>query len=112
MDPAIPGESAGAMNATELQRAVVQKLMGVIDPVTGADVIRMRLVQNIHIDAEGKASYTFRPSSPLCPIAVPLALAIIQAIHEVPGISGQQVTVVDYVQADELNAGLKTLLEG
>ncbi len=100
------------MNSTALQKAVVQKLMGVIDPETGADVVRMRLVQDIHVDEEGKIRYIFRPSSPLCPIAVPLALAIIEAIHEVPGISGQQITVVDYVQADGLNAILKTLLEG
>ncbi len=100
------------MNSGELQKAVVEKLMGVIDPETGADVVCMRLVQDIQVDAEGKISYTFRPSSPLCPIAVPLALAIIQAVQEVPGISGQQVTVVDYVQADDLNAVLRTILEG
>jgi hypothetical protein len=53
----------------------------------------------------------FRPSSPLCPIAVPLALGIIDAIKEVPGITGQQVTVKDYVQSDQLNEILKTIVE-
>ncbi len=94
-----------------LQKAVAEKLLSVIDPETGADVIRMRLVQNIHVDATGKVTYTFRPSSPLCPIAVPLALAILQAIAEVPGVSGQNITVIDYVQADALNEILKSLLE-
>jgi metal-sulfur cluster biosynthetic enzyme len=92
-------------------QAVVEKLSTVIDPETGVDVIRMRLVQEITIDASQKISYVFRPSSPLCPIAVPLALAIIQAISEVPGISGQQIQVVDYIQAEELNEILKSILE-
>lgn len=72
------------MDLKDLQKAVVEKLMTVIDPETGADVIRMRLAQNISIDDTGKISYTFRPSSPLCPIAVPLALGILQAVSEVP----------------------------
>jgi metal-sulfur cluster biosynthetic enzyme len=100
------------MNPVELQKAVAEKLMTVIDPETGADVIRMRLVQNICVDTAGKITYTFRPSSPLCPIAVPLALGIIQAVRDVPGISGQSITVVDYVQADLLNETLKSILEG
>jgi metal-sulfur cluster biosynthetic enzyme len=94
----------------DLQKAIVEKLMTVIDPETGADVIRMRLVQNISIDETGKITYTFRPSSPLCPIAVPLALGIIQAISEVPGVSGQSITVIDYVQAEQLNEILKSIL--
>lgn len=100
------------MDKVELQKAIVEKLMTVIDPETGADVIRMRLVQNIIIDDAGKVSYTFRPSSPLCPIAVPLALGIIQALNDVKGVSGQSINVVDFVQADLLNEILKSVLEG
>jgi len=99
------------MNAIDLQRDVVDKLMSDIDPETGVDVIRMKLVQNIIIDETRKISYTFRPSSPLCPIAVPLALMIIQAISEVPGVSSQSMTVVDYIQADQLNEIVKSILE-
>lgn len=99
------------MDPNTLQQAVAQKLMSVIDPETGVDVIRMRLVQNIAVDVGGKITYIFRPSSPLCPIAVPLALSIIQAIREVPEVTGQSITVVDYVQADLLNDLLKSVLE-
>jgi metal-sulfur cluster biosynthetic enzyme len=87
----------------ELQQAILQRLMTVIDPETNIDVVRMRLVQDLTVDAQGKVSYIFRPSSPLCPIAVPLALSILRAIAEVEGVSGQQLTVMDYVGADELN---------
>ncbi len=99
------------MNPAELEQAVIEKLSEVIDPETGIDVIRMRLVQEIQFDQAGKISYVFRPSSPLCPIAVPLALGIIDAIKEVPGIPGQQITVKDYVQSEQLNEILKTIVE-
>jgi metal-sulfur cluster biosynthetic enzyme len=99
------------MDILNLQQAVIEKLRTVIDPETNVDVVRMQLVQNISIDSMGKATYTFRPSSPLCPIAVPLALGIIEAVSEVPGITGQSITVVDYIQADTLNEILKTVLE-
>jgi metal-sulfur cluster biosynthetic enzyme len=97
------------MDQVELHDAIVEKLKTVIDPETGADVIRMRLVQDISIDEAGFVSYKFKPSSPLCPIAVPLSLAIIQAIKEIPEVTGQNINVVDYVQADLLNDILKTV---
>ena len=90
---------------------VIEQLKKVIDPETGVDVVRMQLVQNLTIDSDGKVVYTFRPSSPLCPIAVPLAVSIIQAISEVDGFAGQRITVVDYVQAAELNEILKSITE-
>lgn len=36
-------------------------------------------------DDEGLVRYTFRPSSPLCPFAVTLALRIKRAVAGVPG---------------------------
>lgn len=91
------------MNKAEILIAVLSKLKEVIDPETGVDVIRMQLVQDLTLDDEGNLSYTFRPSSPLCPIAIHLAMSIQEAIKEVPGIASQRVNVVDYIQADMLN---------
>lgn len=99
------------MDQVALEKAVIENLRKVIDPETGADVIRMKLVLDLEIDEKGKATYIFRPSSPLCPIAVPLAVMIIQAIGEVEGITGQSMTVVDYVEAEKLNAILRSVLE-
>ncbi len=99
------------MENFELLEKISEKLSTVIDPETGVDVMRMKLVQNLMVEIDGKVTYQFRPSSPLCPIAVPLALAIIQAIKEVPGVTGQQITVVDYVEAEQLNEILSTILE-
>jgi len=91
------------MNKAEILIAVLSKLKEVIDPETGVDVIRMQLVQDLNLDDDGNLTYTFRPSSPLCPIAIHLAMTIQEAIKKVPGIASQRVTVVDYIQADMLN---------
>jgi metal-sulfur cluster biosynthetic enzyme len=92
----------------ELEQAITKQLRTVIDPETGADVVRMRLIEDLEVDpATGKVSYRFHPSSPLCPLAVSLALSIRQAVAAVPGVNEQEIEVVGYVGADELNALLK-----
>ena len=93
----------------ELKQEILHALTAVIDPETGADVIRMRIVADLTVDVDGVATYLFRPSSPLCPIALPLVMSVIEAIKAVPGVKDQQVTVVDYVGADALNAILRSM---
>ena len=87
---------------TTLRQAILNRLSSVIDPETGVDVVRMRLVQALEVDDAGRVSYIFRPSSPFCPLAVSLAIAIKSAVAEVPGVKQQMVQVSGYVQADEL----------
>ena len=85
-----------------LYQAVTECLQTVIDPETNVDVLRMRLVEDLTVDAQGQVSYTFQPSSPLCPVAVFLVQQIKQAIAEVPGVSTQQIKVTGYAAAEEL----------
>jgi metal-sulfur cluster biosynthetic enzyme len=88
-----------------LKSQVTEALGQVIDPETGVDVMRMRLIEDLVVDAgSGSVRYKFRPSSPLCPLAVHLALSIRQAVAQVPGVCEQEIEVVGYVGADELNA--------
>ena len=55
------------MNDPEkLREAILERLARVIDPETGVDVVRMRLIENLTVDGQGRVNYTFRPSSPLC----------------------------------------------
>ena len=86
-----------------ITQAVVARLKQVIDPETHVDVIRMRLVEDLMVDENGKASYTFRPSSPLCPVAVFLVDQIKQAVSEVPGITSQNINIEGYIAAEELS---------
>lgn len=100
------------MDQTALLEAVIERLRSVIDPETGVDVVRMQLVCDMTVDDTGKVDYVFRPSSPLCPIAVPLALQIIQAIGETSGVTNQRITVKEYIEADKLTQILQSVLEG
>jgi metal-sulfur cluster biosynthetic enzyme len=94
----------------DIERAVTERLRQVIDPETGADVVQMRLVEDLQVDGEtGCVRYTVRPSSPLCPLAVSLTLAIREAVSQVPGVKRQEIEVVGYVGASELNAMLREL---
>jgi len=92
----------------ELKEAVLERLRAVIDPETGADVVRMRLIEELEADDEsGRVRYRFRPSSPLCPLAVYLALGIRDAVAGVQGVTEQEIEVVGYVGANGLNALLR-----
>ena len=99
------------MNAAELHEAILEKLSTVIDPETGVDVVRMRLIEELNVDESGLVRYKFRPSSPLCPIAVPLSLMVQEAIATVPGVTRQDMEIVGYIQAKELTNLLREMLE-
>ena len=86
----------------DLEQPIIEQLQTVIDPETGADVWRMRLIENLTVDDTGHVTYRFRPSSPLCPIAIPLAQMIKAAVSQVPGVTGQTIEVTNYVQATVL----------
>jgi len=90
-----------------VEQAVIHQLQQVIDPETGVDVVRMRLIEDLTVDEAGIVRYRFRPSSPLCPLAVTLALQIKEAVAQVESVTGQEIEVVGYVGARALN----TLLE-
>jgi metal-sulfur cluster biosynthetic enzyme len=90
------------LESTRLLEAIHERLRLVIDPETNADVMRMRLVENLSVESGGLVKYTFRPSSPLCPIAVFLIKQIKQAVAGVPGVKEQCIKVTGYIAAEEL----------
>lgn len=94
----------------KLRAAILERLAQVIDPETGVDVVRMRLIEDLQVDEAGRVQYRFRPSSPLCPLAVPLSLMIQEAVASVPGVSGQDLEIVGYLQSEELTAMLREMM--
>ena len=99
-----------ALQAT-LREQILMKLVEVIDPETGVDVLRMQLIQDLNVDeAVGKVTYTFRPSSMLCPLAMSLALDIKKAVAAVTGVTEQIITVTNYVRAEELTQQINQLV--
>ncbi len=97
------------MTDQALETQVIARLRTVIDPETGVDVVRMRLIDDLTVDGDGVARYTFRPSSPLCPIAVTLALQIKRTVAAVPGIARQEIDVQGYIDAKGLSELLSTI---
>ena len=90
------------VDTARLKEEIVKRLLSVIDPETSVDVVRMRLVKDLSVDSESCVSYTFIPSSPLCPIAVYLIKQIKDAVAGVPDVSSQHITIEGYFAADEL----------
>jgi metal-sulfur cluster biosynthetic enzyme len=90
-----------------LRERVEDALRGVIDPGTNLDIMRMKLVRDLSIDRDGKASLTFRPSSPICPMAFRLAYDIQTAVEQTQGVRQVEIKVAGYSRADELMEILK-----
>ena len=85
-----------------LKERIEASLRGVIDPGTKLDIMRMKLVTDLSIDQDGTVSLTFRPSSPVCPMAFKLAYDIQTAVRRTDGVKGVKVKVGGYNRADEL----------
>jgi metal-sulfur cluster biosynthetic enzyme len=94
-------------DSEQLQATILSRLSTVIDPETGVDVVRMRLIEDLEVDEDGRVSVKFHPSSFLCPLAIPLAQKIQQAIAEVDGVTAQNIKVVGYIQAFKLTELLR-----
>ena len=90
-----------------VREAILSRLSTVIDPETSVDVVRMRLIEDLEVSEGGAVGYRFCPSSPLCPLAVVLALSIRDAVAEVAGVTSQNIEVTGYVRAEELNSMLR-----
>jgi metal-sulfur cluster biosynthetic enzyme len=99
------------MDTTKLRAAILEKMATVIDPETGVDVVRMRLIEDLDVKEDGRVSYTFRPSSAFCPIAVPLANEIQLAVAEVPGVTSQEMQIVGYAFGKEMATLLQQAMD-
>jgi metal-sulfur cluster biosynthetic enzyme len=90
-----------------LKKKVEDTLREVIDPGTKLDIMRMRLVRGLSVDQHGKVSFTFHPSSPVCPMAFELAHNIQKAVEETEGVEEVEIKVAGYNRADQLMEVLK-----
>lgn len=90
-----------------LKDNIEQTLRGVMDPGTKLDIMRMKLVTDLSVDQDGTVSLTFRPSSPVCPLAFKLAYDIQTAVQQTAGVKAVKMRVTGYNKADELMAILR-----
>lgn len=91
----------------ELREKIIQRLREIIDPETLVDVVSMGLIKNLNVTEDGNVSLEFRPSSSVCPLALPLALDIQNALTSLSEIKELSVTIRDHQMADELNTYLQ-----
>jgi metal-sulfur cluster biosynthetic enzyme len=98
-------------NIEAFRARILSRLSQVNDPETGVDIVRMRLIEDLVVDENGHVSYKFRPSSPFCPIAIPLSMEIQQAVSEVDGVTKQNFEIVGFAMAEELIHWLKQEIE-
>ena len=91
----------------DLKNKIMGNLEKVIDPETKTDVVGMGLIRDLDVTCEGKVSFSFRPSSSVCPLVFSLALKIKEAIEGTEGVNGVNMIVTDHTMADELNELLK-----
>jgi metal-sulfur cluster biosynthetic enzyme len=111
MEEALP-ESLSPQDgeAAKIREEIQEGLRGIIDPGTGLDVVRMGLVKDTRLekgDTGYKAVLTFRPSSPVCPMAFKLAWDMKQCAQAVRDIETVEVKVEGYNRAAELEAILR-----
>ncbi len=85
-----------------LLEKIEESLGQVMDPETGMDVIRMKLVRDLRVGQEGDVELTFRPSSVLCPIGFQLGINIKEAVLQVPGVKSVRVHVDGYIHGEQL----------
>jgi len=90
-----------------LKDNIEQVLRRIIDPGTKLDIMRMKLVRDLAIDQDGRVSLTFRPSSPVCPMAFKLAHDIQMTVQQMQGVKDVELKVAGYNRADELTEVLK-----
>lgn len=95
---------------SELRARIVKVLGSVIAPEAGLDILRMGLVRNTEIQKGNgghKVTLTFRPTSPVCPLAFKLAWEMKKAVEAVEGIEAVEIKVEGYNRASELEAVLR-----
>ena len=112
MEKALPESMTPGQDpqATRVREEIQAGLRDIIDPGTGLDVVRMGLVKRTAIERGGKgykATLTFRPSSPVCPMAFKLAWDMKQCTQAVHDIEDVEIKVEGYNRAAELEAVLK-----
>jgi ATP-binding protein involved in chromosome partitioning len=85
-----------------LPEKIEESLAQVIDPETGMDVMRMKLVRDLKVGQEGDVELTFRPTSVLCPLGFQLGINIKEAVLNVPGVKSVQVHVDGFIHGEQL----------
>ncbi len=93
-----------------LRDKIIEKLKTVVDPEVMQNVWDLKLVYDLEVDEEKQSvSFKFRPTVPQCPIGFQLAFAIKKALREIEDLKDIDMTVTDFIMADQANEYLKSV---
>ena len=92
----------------QIELRLWENLKEVIDPGANLNVVDMGLIKEISVSDDNTVSVTFRPSSPVCPLAFVLAVNIKKALEEVEDVRCVYLKTVDFDRADELNSMMES----
>jgi metal-sulfur cluster biosynthetic enzyme len=95
------------MGAEHLESTVRKALGEIVDPETGLSIMRMDLIHDLEVTADGLVSLVFRPSSPVCPMAYALANGIKQRLQTVDRVRSIAIKVENFERAAHLESLLK-----
>jgi metal-sulfur cluster biosynthetic enzyme len=95
--------------SVDLLEEIKHSLAQVIDPETGMDVMRMKLVRDLKVNEDRSVELTFRPTSVLCPLGFQLGINIKEAVQSVAGVASVRVRVDDFIHAEQLRTILSQL---
>ncbi len=87
---------------------VTEALGQVIDPETGLNIMRMELIHDLSVDENGILRMTFRPSSPVCPMAYALAHEIKKRLASIESVRQVDIKVENFRDAERLEKLLST----
>jgi len=93
------------MNDLELQATEILKT--VIDPEIGTNVIDGKMIFDLKVDNKN-ISFKFRPTSPLCPIAMKLTVDIKKTLVASNLFEKIYIEVIDHVLGQKINAAINS----
>ena len=91
-----------------IETLVRRALAEIVDPETGLSIMRMDLIHDIEVTADGSVSLVFRPSSPVCPMAYSLANSIKKKLETVSQVNAVNVRVENFERAAHLESVLQS----
>jgi metal-sulfur cluster biosynthetic enzyme len=89
---------------TPLEEKVRAKVNTIIDPETGLTFGEMKLIKELKEKEPGVVRIIFRPSSPICPIALKLAYDIKDVAMKVDGVNKAVVHCRDHLMQETINS--------
>jgi metal-sulfur cluster biosynthetic enzyme len=96
------------LEAENIETQVRCALGDVIDPETGLSIMRMDLIHDLEVTADGSVNLVFRPSSPVCPMAYSLANAIKKKLAALGQVNSVNIKVENFERAVHLESVLKS----